>query len=145
MIDNIHKVFDNRQDSLLIPPDISKACDRVRHQGLLLKFKQRGIIGTLLNWFNSYHSNRHQHVCVGGSYSSLKNTNAAVPQGSILGPILLLVYVSDMCSNLVSDPHQFADDTMLIFTFIDPLSAAIMVNSDIYNLSRWRVTFNLII
>ena len=146
MVDSIHKGFDNKQDSLLISLDISKAFDRVWYQGLLFKLKQMGITGTLLNWFSSYLSNRRQRVRVGGSYSTLKNTNAGVPQGSILGPILFLIYVNDMCSNLISDAHQFADDTTLIYTFKDPILAVQVVNHDLLVLQRWaeqwRVTFN---
>ena len=69
-----------------------------------------------------------------------------MPQGSILGPILFLVYVSDMCVNLASDAHQFADDTTLIHTFRDPMLASNVINSDQEKLSRWAeqwwVTFN---
>ena len=67
-------------------------------------------------------------------------------QGSILGPILILIYVSDTCSNLVSDAHQFADDTTLIYTFKDLIFAVQVVNHDLLILHRWaeqwRITFN---
>ena len=80
MIDSIYNGFDNKQDSLFISLDISKAFDRVWHQGLLFKLKQRGITGSLLNWFDSYLSYRSQRVRVGGSISSLKVQTLVCPK-----------------------------------------------------------------
>ena len=73
--------------------DISKAFDRVWHQGLLLKLKQSGIDGALLNWIENYLVNRTQKVFIGSSMSTPKQTTASVPQGSVLGPLFFLVYV----------------------------------------------------
>ena len=146
MIDSIHKGFDNKEDSLFISLDISKAFDRVWHQGLLFKLKQCGITGKLLPWFESYLTNRRQCVRVGGKLSNLLPINSSVPQGSILGPILFLVYVRDMCTGLTSNAHQFADDITLIYHFKNFIIASIVVNSDLQKIQRWaeqwRVTFN---
>ena len=146
MIDSIHKGFDDRENSLLISLDISKAFDRVWHQGLLFKLKQCGITGNLLAWFQSYLTNRRQRVRVGGKLSNTLPITSGVPQGSILGPILFLVYVRDMCEGLTSNAHQFADDITLIYHFTNPILASTVVNSDLHKIQlwaeQWRVTFN---
>ena len=146
MLESIYINLDNHNDTLFTSIDISKAFDRVWHQGLIFKLKQMGITGRLLDWFQSYLTNRRQRVAVGGHLSSLKHTNSGVPQGSILGPMLFLVFVSDMCEGLKSEVHQFADDTTLITNFTDPIIAVLTLNHDLQLLARWadtwKVTFN---
>ena len=146
MANSIYKGFDNKKDSILVSLDVSKAFDRVWHRGLLFKLKQYGITGNLLLWFKSYLTNRIQRVSVGGSFSTYKQIQAGVPQGSILGPMLFLIYVNDMCDGLTSQAHQFADDTTLIYTFSDPTEATNVINSDLDKLEQWAeqwlVTFN---
>ena len=86
ILENVYRGFDDSKDSIFISLDISKAFDRVWHEGLLFKLKQLGITGSLHAWFASYLSNRRQKVVISGSGSSFKHTHAGVPQGSILGP-----------------------------------------------------------
>ena len=92
--------------------DLQKAFDTVNHHILLKKMEHYGIRGTALNWFNSYLSNRKQFVSVNGHSSSLCEVSCGVPQGSVLGPLLFLIYINDLpnSSNLFSFFH-FADDT----------------------------------
>ena len=73
--------------------DIPKAFDRVWHKGLVFKLKQHGISGLLLDWITDYLNNRSQKVVIRSCVSSAMYTNAGVPQGSVLGPLLFLVYV----------------------------------------------------
>ena len=126
--------------------DISKAFDRVWHEGLLFKLKQHGITGNLHKWFASYLKNRTQKVVIGGSSSSSQPLQAGVPQGSILGPLLFLLYVSDMTNDLQSDVHQFADDINLLQSSEDINSSVAILNNDLSKIIRWagqwRVTFN---
>jgi ribonuclease P/MRP protein subunit RPP40 len=90
--------------------DISKAFDKVWHPGLLNKLKQCGIDGALLQWYTSYLLDRKQRVVISGETSDIKRLHAGVPQGSILGPLLFLVYVSDMTENVACGKVRFADD-----------------------------------
>jgi hypothetical protein len=112
--DSIYKGLDQKKDLLLVFLDISKAFDRVWHEGLIHKLIEIGVCGNLLNWFSSYLSNRSQRVVIGGQSSETKTIQAGVPQGSILGPLLFLIYINDIGDNLETPIHQFADDTTLL-------------------------------
>ena len=128
--------------------DVSKAFDKVYHRGLLHKLEQLGICGNLLKWLESYLKDRKQKVVINGKMSDPKSINASVPQGSILGPLLFLVYVNDLVDDLQTTPYLFADDTSLLAT-INPknvVSTFSDMNNDLETLSnwanQWRVTFN---
>ncbi|KAK6171783.1 hypothetical protein SNE40_018213 [Patella caerulea] len=105
--------------------DVSKAFDKVWHIGLLAKLKQYGINKTLCKWIEHYLSNRKQCVVLEGFKSSYLHTDSGVPQGSVLGPFLFLIYLNDISDNITNNIRLFADDTSL-FTIIhnDPLSSA---------------------
>ncbi len=96
--------------------DISKAFDKVFHEGILYKLESFGVRGKLLTWFESNLSNRQQRVIVDSLTSEYKSTNAGVPQGSILGPILFLIFINDFPDKVKSDTFMFADDTSLMRT-----------------------------
>ena len=93
--------------------DISKAFDKVWHHGLHYKPRQNGISGELLSSLSDFLDNRTQRVILNGQYSSWAKVEAGVPQGSILGPLLFLIYINDLSDNLASNPKLFADDTSL--------------------------------
>ena len=92
---------------------ILKAFDKVWHEGLVFKLKLNGISGNLLNIFEDFLRNRKQRVVINGQTSNWKNIHAGVPQGSILGPLLFLIYINDLAQNLSSNPKLFADDISL--------------------------------
>ena len=79
--------------------DISKAFDRVWHEGLIYKLKAAGVSGDVLRWFQSYLLGRRQRVVLPGSFSEWVYIKAGVPQGSILGPLLFLLYTNDIVKN----------------------------------------------
>ena len=93
--------------------DISKAFDRVWHEGLLYKLKLYGIANNLLFLIKILLSDRLQRVVLNGQASSWKEVLAGVQQGSILGPLLFLIYINELPTNMESQVRIFADDTSL--------------------------------
>ena len=110
--------------------DISKAIDRVWHTGLLSKLEAVGIREKLLNWFPKYLSCRMQATVIKGMKSDFKSVPAGVPQSSVLGPLLFLIYIKDIVNNSESVIQLFADDTSLSFALNNPDSHAKMPNHD---------------
>ena len=114
LIESIHHTYlslENHEINCQIFCDISKAFDRVWHRGLILKLKKYGIRGDLLQWFESYLTNRSQQVRINDSLSFPKHTNAGVPQGSVLGPFF--IYINDLANSLEGSASLFADDTSI--------------------------------
>ncbi|MES9994314.1 MAG: reverse transcriptase family protein, partial [Candidatus Thiodiazotropha sp.] len=140
------KALDEGKEVRAIFCDVSKAFDRVWHQGLLFKLKSVGITDSLLDWFEDYLSNRKQRVVLPGATSRWTNIKAGVPQGSILGPLLFLVYINDIVDDIDSSIRLFADDTSLYIIVENPIQAAIQLNEDLEKVhqwaSKWLVTFN---
>ena len=93
--------------------DISKAFDKVWHDGLIFKLRQNGISGDIINILRDFLRNRKQRVVLNGQCSSWVDVYAGVPQGSILGPLLFLIYINDLSDGLKSECKLFADDTSL--------------------------------
>ena len=122
LINEIHAAFENPKslEVRAVFLNISKAFDKVWHQGLLFKLKQNGITGKLLNLFKSYLSDRMQRVGINGFYSEYSSIESGVPQGSVLGPLLFLIYIDDLQRNVKSNIKFFADDTMLFSIVNDP-------------------------
>ena len=100
--------------------DISKAFDRVWHKGLLYKMESYGFKGNVLNWFKSYLCDRQRRVVVNGFKSSMQSLSAGVPQGSVLGPFLFLLFINDITNQVSSNIRLFADDTSL-FVVVDDI------------------------
>ena len=95
--------------------DLEKAFDTVHHDILLKKLEFYGIRGVCNQWFQSYLNNREQRVKLAGKTSAFKSVTCGVPQGSILGPLLFLLYINDMKNSVKhSIVHHFADDTNLL-------------------------------
>ena len=139
LVNEIHEAFENSK-SLEIRAvflDISKAFDKVWHEGLIFKLKQNGISGSLLTLFENYLCNRKQRVVLNGSCSDFFTIESGVPQGSVLGPLLFLIYINDLETNIKSDIKFFADDTMLFSIVNDPLISAIDLNHDLNVIQQW--------
>ena len=121
----IHKLFDcnpplDKRGTFL---DISKAFDKVWYKELIFKLQAHGINGKLLNLMQDYLRSRQQCVVLSGQTSSWGNVLAGVPQGSVLGPILFLIYINDIPVGFKSISKIFADDTSLFSIVIkDELS-----------------------
>ena len=115
--------------------DISKAFYTVWHEGLLYKLETAGISGDPLNLFQSFLSNQYQKVVLNGQESSWSLVKAGVPQGSMLGPLLFLVYTDDLPGGLESLAKLFADDTSLSSTVSDSSLSTSLLNNDLTKVS----------
>lgn len=149
LIELIHNTclsLENYEINCQIFCDISKAFDRVWHRGLLYKLEKYGVTGDLLLWLESYLTNRMQKTFVNGVLSADKSISAGVPQGSVLGPLLFLIYINDIADNLAGKARLYADDTSLSFSSSDPAQIETVLNDDLVKLKewadKWMITFN---
>lgn len=117
--------------------DLSKAFDVINHKILLHKLRTYGIRGIVNDWFSSYLSNRIQFVEIEGNTSSHQLIHCGVPQGSILGPLLYLIYVNDIHKSCESNILSFADDTTLYISHSNLTDLFHVANTEINNLYKW--------
>ena len=145
LIHDIHKAFDDNRclEVRSVYLDMSKAFDKVWHEGLLFKLKQNGITGNVLKFFESYLSNRRQRVVLNGSCSSWAPILSGVPQGSVLGPLLFLIYINDLECGIISQIKFFADDTSLYSVVKDPIVSALELNHDLEVISQWATQWKM--
>ena len=126
--------------------DISKAFDKVWHAGLIFKLKQNGIQGQMLQILSNFLSNRYQRTTLNGKNSSWSPIEAGVTQGSVLGPILFLVYINDITDGLKSEVRIFANDTSLFVVVDDPVFSFEILNHDLQLIEKWanqwKMSFN---
>ena len=117
--------------------DFSKAFDVVPHGSLLVKLQHYGIRGNTLHWINSFLSNRTQRVVVDGEMSDLAPVTSGVPQGSVLGPILFLVFINDMPECITSTSRLFADDT-IVYREVRCDEDRLALQADLKALEEWE-------
>ena len=135
----IYKSFDDGFEVRGVFLDISKAFDKVWHEGLIFKLKQNGISGNLLNLLCDFLRNRKQRVLLKWQVSDWSDVRAGVPQGSMLGPLLFLIYINDLSEGLPSNAKLFADDTSLFSVIHDSNTSALELNSDLKKINRKSV------
>ena len=112
--------FEKKQYSCGVFLDFAKAFDTVDHKILIKKLEHYGFRGVVNQWFKSYLSNRYQRVKIGNTLSDECKIEYGVPQGSVLGPILFLLYINDIqYSSEILKFHLFADDTSTIYSHND--------------------------
>ena len=145
--ENIYSALDSQHSLLGIFIDFCKAFDTVRHDILLKKLKHYGIRGVIHDWFKDYLSNRTQSTKILNHISSPQDTKYGVLQGSVLGPILFLIYINDLPQIFPRlKSVLFADDSTLYITGDDPISMIETANSDLEILKNWcysnRLTIN---
>ena len=116
--------------------DFAKAFDTVPHRRLQKKLECYGIVGPIFNWIKSFLSDRKQLVNVNGSKSSLDPVVSGIPQGSVLGPLLFVIYINDLPDHVISSLYLFADDTKLVKE-INSHYDSLIVQSDIDAMSKW--------
>ena len=138
MTESIRNTIDNGKFGCGVFIDLKKAFDTVNHDILLKKLEHYGVRGIALDWFASYLSNRKQYVSVNGHISDYLNITCGVPQGSVLGPLLFLIYINDLpnISKLLSF-YLFADDTNIYFEAPDMFTLQKIMNRELRYVKKW--------
>ena len=134
----VRNTLDNKRLGCGIFIDLQKAFDTVNHRILLSKLEHYGIRGCALEWFRSYLSHRKQYVSVNGSSSSVLSITCGVPQGSVLGPLLFLIYINDLpnASKKLTF-YLFADDTNIYYESKDLPNLAKVVVKELRLVKKW--------
>ena len=136
-----YKSFDDGLDVRGVFLDISKAFDKVWHKGLLYKFKQNGVSGNLLDTSTDFLNSRKQRVALNGQFSLWTSIEAGVPQGSILRPLLFLIYINDLSDDLMANVKLFVDDTSLFSVVHDVNTSS--TNLNLRKVSDWAIQWKM--
>ena len=149
LIETVHDwmtAMDNKTQIDAILLDFAKAFDKVPHLRLLSKLTSYGITGNTQNWIKSFLSNRKQRVSVNGALSDITDVTSGVPQGSVLGPVLFLLYINDINGNIKSSIRLFADDS-IIYRKISSKTDHEILQTDLSQLQtwsdKWQMEFNV--
>ena len=138
LVDKINSAVEKNETTIGIFLDLSKAFDTIDQKILLYKLEHYGFRGVVLEWFKNYLSNRTQYVSYNNCKSSLRDIVCGVPQGSILGPLLFILYVNDITfTSNVLDFILFADDTTILYSHKDINSQVNVVNEKLKEVSNW--------
>ena len=124
--------------------DFSKEFDKVWHYGLLYKLWCTGICGEYLGQIDSFLSDRFQSVVLNSQTSKWSQITAGVLQGSVLGPLLFLVYINDLPEELTSNVKLFADDTSIFLVVCDSSSSSLSVNEELSKISQWGYKWKML-
>jgi hypothetical protein len=146
IIDNVQQAIDDNSYSCGIFLDLSKAFDSVNHSILLNKLDHYGINGIAKDWFASYLSSRMQLVSLSAINSDVMNISCGVPQGSVLGPTLFLIYINDFHnSSSLFDFHLFADDANLFYRNNSIQGLEAQINIELANIQNWLLANKLLL
>ena len=146
LIQNINKSLNNNDKLISVFIDLTKAFDVIDHKILIYKLSYYGIKGIPLQWFIDYLCNRKQYVYVNGKISNQVTVECGVPQGSILGPLLFLIYINDI--HYTSDKLNyilFADDTSVYLTGNNTNSLISSMNNQLKHIDTWMKRNHLIL
>ena len=143
--ENIRKVLDDGNIGCGVFVDLQKAFDTADYQTLLAKLNHYGICGVSNDWFKSCLSNGNQYVSINGYESGLAAINYSVPQGSVLGPLLFLLYINDLNQAIkFCKGHHFTDDINLLHLSKSIKKLNKLVNTDLKHLVNWLLNANKI-
>ena len=144
LVDRIYTDLDEKQLPIAILIDLSKAFDTIDHTILISKLEHYGVENNELQWFISYMNNRQQYVEIENIKSTTKTITTGVPQGSILGPLLFLIYINDLAlASTKFSPIMYADDTTLLSTLQNfksnhsSNSLSYNINAELTKITQW--------
>ena len=136
----LQSALDQGHEGRLVQIDFSAAFDRVNHKGLIYKLQLYGVGGSFLSILSEFLSNRTQRVALDGCLSNTVDVVSGVPQGSVLGPLLFIIYCRDMWEDLENNLISYADDATLLATIASPddrVHIADSLNRDLHRIESW--------
>ena len=138
-LNNIYMACNNPEHeySIGIFLDLKKAFDTVDHKILLCKLKHYGFRGLAYNWFQNYLMGRKQYVCINGDDSEMRNLNCGIPQGSVLGPLLFILYINDLHNSTALLTYLFADDTSFQMSSTSLNNLITVTNDELKKVAKW--------
>ena len=146
LVDKINNAVEKNETTIGVYLDLSKAFDTIDHDILLHKLDYYGFRGIVLDWFRDYLSNITQYVSYNNNKSDLKTILCGVLQGSILGPLLFILYINDITNkSALLDFLLFADDTTILFSSSDIVSKIPMINRELSEVSNWFKPINCLL
>ena len=146
IVDDWITAIDNNEIVGTIFLDLSKAFDLVNHEILLIKLKYYQVSNNTISWFSSYLSERSQQVSISGKLSSPRHISSGVPQGSVLGPLLFMLYINDLSLEIQKSVlDMFADDATLTFSGTSVENIIVNLNCDLQEATKWCDNNNMVI
>ena len=143
---DVFNMYDETKAVDIIYLDFQKAFDTVPHKRLIIKLKSHGVAGKTLRWLEDWLSHRKQRVVINGKSSAWRDVISGVPQGSVLGPVLFIIYVNDIDEGLACKLSKFADDTKIMNKVITTADK-MQLQSDLDRLvtwsDKWLMKFNV--
>ena len=134
---------DNRQNSVdLIYTDFQKAFDKVPHRRLVTKLRGYGFKNNMCEWITDFLTDRKHQVCINGTLSEPAEVTSGIPQGSVLGPVLFVIFINDLPDTVNSNVLLFADDTKIFSKIVNPTDNDTL-QQDIHQLHNWSSTWQL--
>nr|CAH7721011.1 unnamed protein product [Callosobruchus chinensis] len=148
LCDQMYEAVDKNQASLCVFIDLQKAFDTVSHDKLMKKLREIGFRGSALNLLKSYLENRQQFVEIDGTNGNLRTVAWGVPQGTVMGPILFIIYVNNLLkTNFEGNLASFADDTVAFYSGEDWNSVKSKAEKDLSDITKWlefnKLTLNI--
>ena len=142
LIEDLSHALDQQKQTDVILLDFAKAFDSVPHQRLLVKLRHYGINDHICQWVNTWLTRRSQQVALDGTFSDSIAVHSGVPQGTVLGPLMFLLYINDITEHVNSPLRLFADDCLL-YRIITTKEDAIQLQHDLDQLHEWATKWQL--
>ena len=142
-LETVTKLLDEGVPVDVIYLDFAKAFDKVPHARLLKKLEEHGIEGDFTRWIKNWLEGRRQRVNISGKLSGWANVLGGVPQGSVLGPLLFLIFMNDIDDGIMSKIWKIADDSKICSRVVDETDAKV-VQKDLINLFNWSEDWQML-